>query len=210
MWTSENMLVYHQFSFKQKNRKWEWECRSLISNPVGKRAENWEVQNILKPQDTSAHLCPHPWSDRKLHSSSGHSNIGTVSSRYLQFWSVPRTELNESNSSLLPNPVGERAGPSEVRTLLRNQRRLPSAHIPSPRGNGLVSSLPAGCRDIGAVGGGGSFQFLPVPRAQRQSPGAPPYLRAEHLFPEMAERKQENNSTWVLTLRPVERTKKQE
>lgn len=93
---------------------------------------------------TFAHLYPHPWFKRKLHSASGHRNIGTVSCQYLRFWSAPRTELNQSNSSLYPNPVGEsslypnpvgkRAGPSEVQTLPRNQRRLLSAHIPDTKG----------------------------------------------------------------------------
>jgi len=59
---------------------------------------------------------------------------------------VPRTVQNRPNNSLYPNPVGERAGPSEVWILLRNQRRLPSAHIPDPRGNGIVPTEPLGAR----------------------------------------------------------------
>jgi len=66
---------------------------------------------------------------------SGHRNIGAVNSRYLQFWSAPSTELNQSNVSLHPNPMEERAGSSEMQTLLRNQRRLHFAYIPNPREN---------------------------------------------------------------------------
>jgi len=58
------------------------------------------------------------------------------------------TELNRPNSSLHSNPVGESAGPSEVWTLLRSQRRLPSAHSPDPRGNLIVPTVPIGCKDL--------------------------------------------------------------
>jgi len=46
---------------------------------------------------------------------------------------------------------------------------------------------------------GRTFWSLPAPRAGRQSPGALPQLRAEHLFSGMAERKQDNSSTGMLT-----------
>jgi len=85
---------------------------------------------------------------------------------------VPGTELNQSHSSWDPNPVGESIGPSEMRTLLRTQRRqLLSDHIPDPRGNHLVLS---GFRDLGAVRG----RTLWV-KAESQLPGVPTYLRAE-------------------------------
>jgi len=61
--------------------------------------------------------------------------------------------MNRPNSSLYPNPVGERDGPSEVWTLPRSQRRLPYAHSPDPRGNHLVSNVPPGCKDLRAIRG---------------------------------------------------------
>jgi len=64
---------------------------------------------------------------------------------------VPRTELNWSNSSLHPNPTGERAGTSEVWILLRSQRRLPSSHSPDPRGNCIVLTVTTGCKNLGAI-----------------------------------------------------------
>jgi len=67
---------------------------------------------------------------------------------------MPRTEVNRSNCSLYPNPVGETAEPSEVWTLLRNYRRLPSAHIPDPRGKYLVLTVPPGCKNLGESGAG--------------------------------------------------------
>lgn len=59
-----------------------------------------------KQTATSTHFCQYCLFKRKLHSSSGHRNVGTVSCRYLPFWSLPRTELNWTNSSLHPIPQG--------------------------------------------------------------------------------------------------------
>jgi len=175
------------------------------TNESSKRQIKSELVECRHPETagqtaTSAHLCPHPWSKEKLHSASGHRDIGTVSLPCPRFTSEPRTELNQPNSSLHPNPAGERARTSEVWVLLRSQRRLPSAHSPGPRGNRIVPTVPAGCKDLGAIRGR-TLWFLPMPRAKRQSPGTPTHLKSEHLFSGKAERKQENSSTGVLTQR---------
>lgn len=95
------------------------------------------------------------------------------------FLPVPRTDMNMSHSSLYPNPMQERAGPSEVQILLRTQRRqLLSAHIPDTSGNCLVPSVHSGHRYIEAVGTG-PFWFLPAPRVKNQSSGVPTHLQAE-------------------------------
>jgi len=65
-----------------------------------------------------------------------------------------------------------------------------------------TTSTRAGCKDLGAIRGR-TLCFLPMPRAGRQSPGAPTHLKSEHLSSGKAERKQENSSTGVLTQRPT-------
>lgn len=86
-----------------------------------------------------------------LKSDTSHT-VSFRSGKHFWFLAVSRTELNQSHNSLHTNPVGERAGPSKVQTLLRTQRRL-SAPIPDPKGNFLVPSVPSGHRARHAVRG---------------------------------------------------------
>jgi len=139
----------------------------------------WTPRSLDNPETvwqttTSAHLCPHSWLKRKLHSASGRRNIGAVICRSPPSRSEPRTELNQSKSSLNPNLMEEwRAGHSEVQTLLRNKRKLLSAHILNPRENSPCHLCPP-CTGNCKHSGGGPFWLLP-------SQSWKPAVRSNHM-----------------------------
>jgi len=72
-----------------------------------------------------------------------------------------------------------------VWTLLRSQRRLPSAHSPDPRGNRIVLTVPAGCKPLHEQSGAGTFDSCLRLKQFYRSADTEAYSRVKS-FPETA------------------------
>lgn len=139
-------------ALSHKRAAWTFLLLSESNFEIINQADISRPQDRLPPLHTSAHI-PGPGETAQCLWTEGYR---TGNRRYPRFWSASRTKLILPNSSLHSK---SRAG--ELWTLLRSQRRIPSAHSPDPSGNLIVPTVPTGCKDLQEQSGAGPFDSCP-------------------------------------------------